>query len=80
MKPEQVRMARNALRMSIRELASLANITHVTLNRFEVGKSGIQLSTAEALRKALESRGVQFLDTGQVALGVGVALRDSSEE
>ena len=80
MTPAQLKMARNALGLGVRELAAIANLTPATVTRFETSKGGIQLSTSEALRKALESRGVQFLDTGQVALGVGVALRDSSEE
>ena len=80
MKPIQLRMARNALRLGVRDLAALANVTPATITRFETEKGGVQLSTAEALRKALEAKGVQFLDTGQVALGAGVALRDNSED
>lgn len=77
MTPEQVRMARAALGLGVRDLADLAGVSFTTINRFETGKSGVQLSTAQALRAALEARGVQFLVSGQVAAGPGVALRKS---
>lgn len=75
MKPEQLRMARAALQIGVRDLAEMAGVSFTTINRFETGKSGLQLSTAEALRKALEARGVQFLEAGQVAAGAGVAIK-----
>ncbi|WP_240643380.1 helix-turn-helix domain-containing protein [Paracoccus siganidrum] len=72
-------MARNALQLGVRDLAELAGISFTTINRFETGKSGLQLSTAETLRKTLEARGIQFLEGGQVATGPGVAMRDGQE-
>ena len=74
MKPEQVRMARAALGLGVRELAAQAGVAFTTINRFETGKSGLQLSSAEAIRRALEAQGVQFLEGGQVAAGPGVAM------
>ena len=74
MKPEQVRMARAALGLGVRELAEQAGVAFTTINRFETGKSGLQLSSAEAIRRALEAQGVQFLEGGQVAAGPGVAM------
>lgn len=71
-------MARSALRIGVRELAELAQVTPATNTRFETEKGGIQHSTAEAVRKALEAKGIQFLDDGQVAAGPGVALRSES--
>lgn len=76
MTPSQVRMARAALRLGVRELAELAGISYVTLNRFETEKSGLQHSSAEAIRKALEAQGIQFLENGEVANGSGVVLRE----
>lgn len=67
-------MARAALGLGVRDLAEMAGVSFTTINRFETGKSGLQLSTAEAIRKALEAQGVQFLESGQVAIGPGVAL------
>lgn len=74
MKPEQVRMARAALGLGVRELAEQAGVSFTTINRFETGKSGLQHSSAEAIRRALEAQGVQFLESGQVAAGPGVAM------
>lgn len=68
-------MARAALGLGVRELAELAGVSFTTVNRFETGKSGLQHSTAEALRLALEAKGVQFLEAGAVSLGGGVALK-----
>ena len=75
MTPAQVRMARNALRFGVRELAEMAGVTPATVTRFETEKGGLQHSSAEAIRKALEAQGVQFLEGGQVAAGPGVALK-----
>ena len=80
MLPAQVRMARNALRIGVRELAELANVTPATVTRFETGKGGLQHSSAEAIRKALEAQGIQFLDTGETALGAGVAMKERESE
>lgn len=74
MTPVQVRMARAALRLGVRELAELASVTPATVTRFETEKGGLQHASAEAIRKALEAQGVQFLESGQVAAGPGVAL------
>lgn len=79
MTPEQLRMARNALRLGVRDLAALAKVSFTTVSRFETGKGGLQHSSAEALRKALESQGIQFLEKGHVALGEGVALASKNE-
>ena len=72
-------MARNTLRLSVRDLAALANVTPATITRFETDKGGIQFSTAEALRKALEDKGVQFMDPGQVSEGYGSQVVLSAE-
>lgn len=68
-------MARAALGLGTRELAELAGVAFTTVNRFETGKSGLQHSTAEALRVALEAKGIQFLEGGGLAAGPGVAIR-----
>lgn len=68
-------MARGALRLGVRELATLAGVSFTTISRFETEKGGLQHATAEAIRKALEAEGIQFLDSGEVAAGPGVALK-----
>lgn len=80
MTPAQVRMARSALRIGVRELAELADVTPATVTRFETEKGGLQHSSAEAIRKALEAQGIQFLEGGQVATGPGVAVGGGEAE
>lgn len=75
MTPGQLRMARNALRLGVRELAVLAGVSFTTISRFETEKGGLQHSSAEAIRKALEAQGIQFLEAGDVAAGAGVVLK-----
>lgn len=75
MTPEQLRMARAAVRLGVRELAEEAGLSFTTVSRFETGKGGLQHASAEALRRALEARGVQFLERGDEASAPGVALR-----
>ncbi|WP_299852352.1 helix-turn-helix transcriptional regulator [uncultured Roseovarius sp.] len=74
MTPAQLRMARNALRIGTRELAEKAGVSFTTISRFETERGGMQHASAEAIRKALEAQGIQFLDNGEMAAGPGVAL------
>ncbi|WEJ79898.1 transcriptional regulator [Paracoccus versutus] len=58
------------------DLADAAAVSHDTLRSFESGRTkALDLENEEAIRKALEARGVQFLEGGQVAVGPGVAMR-----
>ncbi len=75
MTPAQVRMARSALRLGVRDLAEIANVTPATVTRFETEKGGLQHSSAEAIRRALEARGIQFLEGGQVASAAGITYQ-----
>ena len=68
-------MARAALRLGVREVADLAGVSFTTVSRFETEKGGLQHSTAQAIQKALEAKGIQFLDAGQVASALGVSLK-----
>lgn len=67
-------MARSALRLGTRELAEMAGVSFTTISRFETEKGGLQHSNAEAIRKTLEAQGIQFLEKGDTANGVGVVL------
>ena len=78
MTPAQLRMARNALRIGVRDLAELAGISFTTVSRFETEKGGLQHSSAEAIRKALEAQGIQFLEEGDMAKGAGVAIKGTT--
>lgn len=70
---QQSKMARVATGLGVRDLAKAAGVSPDTIARFERGEE-LRSSTVEAIRKALEAQGVQFLEGGQVASGPGVAL------
>lgn len=81
MLPVQCRMARIALSLGVRDLAALAQVSTNTVTRFEAldreGDVGPPLKprTVDAIRAALETAGITFLDNGEVSPGPGVALR-----
>ena len=64
----QCRMARAALELGVRELAALAQVSTNTITRLERGE-GLYPRTVEAIQRALETAGIEFLD------GDGVRLR-----
>jgi transcriptional regulator with XRE-family HTH domain len=55
----QCRMARAALRMSVRELATIAKVATDTIARLEADKE-LKPRTVEAIQRALEKAGVEF--------------------
>lgn len=73
MNAEQCKMARAGTGLGVRDLAKLAKVSPDTVARLERGET-LRESTIAALRTALETQGVQFLEGGQVAAGTGVAL------
>lgn len=71
--PQQVRMARAALGLGVRDLAAMIDSAPSTLTRFETEKGGLQSGTMARIKSALEARGVTFLeDAGQ---GSGVRVK-----
>lgn len=77
MKPIQLKMARAAVGLGVRELAELAGVTANTITRIENGADAKQ-STLDALRAALE-KDVIFLSDGETTSGgPGVRLRARS--
>ena len=60
MTPAQLRMARAAVKLGVREVAGLAGVSPYTVSRFETEQGGIRLDTAEKLRSVLEQLGVHF--------------------
>ena len=71
--PAQVRMARSALKIGVRELAEMANITTATITRFENERGGLQTETHDKIEKALQNAGIIFIpENGD---GAGVRLR-----
>jgi len=77
MTPEQFKMAKSALGLSNPELAEISGLHRNTLNKVDKGEG--KASTIQHLRLALEAQGVQFLDSGEVATGPGVAMKNRGE-
>ena len=59
--PVQCRMARAALGWGVRELAAAAKVSIDTVARFERGDE-LKERTIEALQRALEAAGIEFID------------------
>lgn len=72
----QIRAARALLKWSGKELAGASGIGWATVQRLESkdGPPAGYKKTHDAICKALEARGIQFLDSGQMAKGPGVGL------
>ncbi len=72
MNASQCRMARAALKMGVRELARAAMVSPTTLVDFESEKRTHHPRTIEAIRKALEAAGVQFIQEKGGCTGVSL--------
>ena len=72
---KQIRAARALLDLMQRELAQLADVSLLTVKRFEAqgGKIAGRAETIEAVQRALERRGVEFIEEN--GGGAGVRLR-----
>jgi transcriptional regulator with XRE-family HTH domain len=65
-------MARAALKLSVREVASAARVSPNTVTRLEAGLA-VNSSTVAAIRAALQVAGVEFI--AENGGGAGVRLR-----
>ena len=65
-------MARAALKIGVRELAEMADVTPNTISRIENGGDAM-VSTLKKLRQALEAKGVEFIPEN--GGGPGVRLK-----
>ncbi len=72
MNAAQCRMARSALQLGVRELADSAQVSPTTIVRLEAGEE-LKPRTVAAIRAALETAGVIFVDEN--GEGPGVRLR-----
>jgi transcriptional regulator with XRE-family HTH domain len=70
----QVRMARAALKLGIRELAERAKVSPTTVTAVEAEKD-VRSATIEVLEHALEKAGVEFIADGAASDGGGPGLR-----
>ncbi|MEL6642767.1 MAG: helix-turn-helix transcriptional regulator [Pseudomonadota bacterium] len=74
---EQTKAARDLLGWRAADLSERAGVSSDTLRSFESGRTNNLNSPNEhAVREALEAAGIQFLTSGEVAKGDGVALKD----
>jgi transcriptional regulator with XRE-family HTH domain len=71
----QCKMARVALGLGVRELAEKAQVAPATVSRLEAGEE-LKERTVAAIRAALESAGVEFIDEN--GGGPGVRLRKNA--
>jgi hypothetical protein len=76
----QLRAARGLIRWSALDLANAAKLGVATVRRAELVDGEVQMTLANeaALRRALETAGVEFIDEN--GGGVGVRLRKSSKQ
>jgi hypothetical protein len=76
----QLRAARALLRWSALELAEASKVGVATIRRVEVvdGEIPVTLANGAALRRALESAGVEFIDEN--GGGPGVRLKKAKRE
>jgi predicted transcriptional regulator len=65
-------MARAALGLGVRDLASLADVAQATVSRLERGEE-LKATTVQTIREALEAAGVEFI--AENGGGAGVRLR-----
>lgn len=68
----QCRMARAALGLGVRDLATLADVAQATVSRLERGEE-LKSATVSAIRSALEQAGVDFIPEN--GGGAGVRLK-----
>jgi DNA-binding transcriptional regulator YiaG len=64
MTPEQSRAARGWLDLSQSDLAALANVSLSTVRDFEKGRRVPIVNNLNALRTAMEGKGIAFTETG----------------
>jgi transcriptional regulator with XRE-family HTH domain len=69
MLPIQCKLARVAAGLGVRELAAAARVAPLTVSRFERGDV-LRARTVQAIRKALEKAGVEFIDENGGGPGV----------
>ena len=72
--PIQIKLARTAIGLGVRELAQAADVAPSTITRFESGKGGMQTRTLARVQQMLEDAGVIFI-AADANGGPGVRLK-----
>jgi transcriptional regulator with XRE-family HTH domain len=75
MTSEQLRMARAALKIGVRELSALSHVDKMSIVGIENGRTRGYASTREKLRNALEAAGIVFIEGKEGVHGATVALK-----
>ena len=73
---KQIKMARVALDISVRDLAKIANFNKATITNIENGANA-RVSTLKAIQETLEGLGIEFIPEN--GGGVGVRLPKETE-
>ena len=74
--PEQCRMARAGLQMTVRQLSERAMVSPSVISRFENDISPGRTEALERIMRVFEARGVEFLNGG----APGVRLRSVEQD
>jgi hypothetical protein len=76
----QIRAARALLRWSAADLVRESGVSHATIHRAEAvnGKTAMTFANAAAVRRALETAGVEFLDEN--GTGPGARLKQKAAD
>lgn len=72
--PEQCRMARAALQMTVRQLSERTGVSTSFISRFENDRLPRETETLQRLRSAFEARGIEFI----LDEALGVQLRNTA--
>ena len=70
MTPLQLKLARTALGLTVRQAAEIAQVSHETIVGMEAGRPSIKETTVEKVRTALEAAGVEFIEENGGGPGV----------
>lgn len=72
--PMQIKLARTALGLGVRELAAVAEIAPSTIHRFETDKGSMHSRTLDRVQQVLEERGIIFISADDSA-GPGIRTK-----
>jgi len=59
--PMQIKLARTALNLGVRELAAKAEVAPSTIHRFETDKGSMHSRTLDRVQQVLEEAGIIFI-------------------
>lgn len=76
--PAMIKAARSLLGWNAEDLADAAGLGVATVRRYEIGGTARQ-SSVDAMVKALEAAGLEFIAAGGKSLQGGAGVRASSE-